>query len=730
MELLKRLIFGVIALTVVLFFWKKASISEKLETLSIDYRYVNFNKGARFDDQIVFLDIDEYSLKFLEPVFGRWPWPRSAHKDLIEFLMLGEPKAILFDILFTESQKEVGEDKALAEISQNSKIVSHALQFEFGSNQNDVETVPLPLDYQQKFPIHWKNNQEPLGDFFDFQFHDYIKPVDLIYKSTPYIHVVNANSDPDGFYRKIPLLFYYDHHWLPSLTQRAIFSLFEKPTLHFEKKTNLFADRYELRIFDHDVLKKTIPLKKSGEFGLHYYSSATRPLKISYDQAYSYAKKIQANEVDDIEKLEINPLRDFKNKIIVIGASATGLEDLKTTPIDKNYPGLLLHATAISNILQNSYLIESPFYLEILIAIGLILIIYVIVFFGQNFIIKSALPLVILSLHVFIGLWLFQKHDYQWPMMTPLLFGILAYGDAIVFLTMVERKQRKEIAQTLSKYLSPEMTRYFIESGINPTAEIGKKQELTILFSDIRGFTSLSESLSPEVLVGLLNEYLAQMTSLIFLNKGTLDKFIGDAVMAFWGAPGKCDEHAELAVQTAMEMVRTLKVINESWIKKGLNPISIGIGINTGSVIVGNIGSEMRLDYTVIGDNVNLASRIEGLTKQYTIQILIGQGTYEQVKNKYLCRPIDYVIVKGKIEPVLIYEPLVLIAHATPKDVEFVEVFQQALNLYYQGFFKEALEKFKIFETDNVAIVFILRCTEFITSPPPDWNGVFVSKMK
>ena len=728
--LLKRLFFSVISLSIILFCWNKISFSEKLEILSLDFRQTHFNNKLDFNEQVVFIDIDERSLKFLEPDLGRWPWPRSAYKELIEFIMMGEPKSILFDILFTEGQLENRHDEYLAEVTKNSKIVSHALQFEFESNQKDVETVALPLDFSQKYPIIWKFNQKPPNHFFDFNFHDYSKPFDLLYESTPYIHVVNTFPDSDGVFRKIPLLYHYNNVWLSSLTQQAIFSLLNKPSVEFIENTNFLTADYQLNIYDNTELKYRIPITKSGELELHYYGFSKKPRIIPFADVFSYAKKLLAGDINNINDLEISPFKEFKDKIIIVGGSATGLADLKTVPTESKYPGPLIHATAISNILQNNFLSKPPYAIEVILTLLIIFMIYSIVFFGGRFIVKSFLPLLVLSIHILLSFWLFHNQNYHWPMVTPFLFGILAYGDAIVFLTMTERNKRKKISNTLSKYLSPEMTNYLIDSGINPTAEVGKKEELSILFADIQGFTSLSESISPEVLVGLLNEYLAKMTSLIFINKGTLDKFIGDAVMAFWGAPGPCEEHATLAVKTAMEMIQALKSINESWLKSGFKPIRIGIGINTGKVIVGNIGSEMRLDYTVIGDNVNLASRIEGLTRYYRVPILIGPVTYEMVKDRYLCRPVDYVIAKGKTEPVLIYQPLLDRSEATKNDKDLVEIFAAALNLYRKGHFSEAFSLFSDINEDELSVVFKMRCEELIKNPPLNWDGIFVAEVK
>ncbi len=292
------------------------------------------------------------------------------------------------------------------------------------------------------------------------------------------------------------------------------------------------------------------------------------------------------------------------------------------------------------------------------------------------------------------------------------------------------------IQGTLSKYVSPSVSSHLIESGINPIAEVGKWKEISILFSDIRGFTSLSEGMAPDFLVKVLNEYLGEMTDIIFNHEGTLDKFIGDAVMAFWGAPIDDADHARKSVSTAIQMIKAVEAFNQRNRKDGYPQLKIGIGIHTGKAIVGNIGSNKRLDYTIIGDNVNLASRIEGLTKEYGVSLLISGNTFEVVQNHFLCRPIDVVVAKGKTQSVPLYQPL---AERRPgADITKIEnlvfMFNDAFKLYQQGQFSWALENFRKikekYPEDQPTLTYIERCQALIETPPTDWKGVFIAKTK
>jgi len=258
---------------------------------------------------------------------------------------------------------------------------------------------------------------------------------------------------------------------------------------------------------------------------------------------------------------------------------------------------------------------------------------------------------------------------------------------------------------------------------------LGQRREITVFFSDIRGFTSISEKLSPEKLVHLVNEYLTEMTKIILENKGTVDKFIGDAIMAFWNAPFLEKDHPKLACQTAIAQIKELDKLKKSWKKRKLPEMDIGIGINTGDAVIGNLGSEDRFDYTAMGDAVNLSSRLEGLTKQYGVSILISESTYKKVKSDFDFRELDKVKVKGKKITVKIYQLLV-----EPND-KLVEEFEKGLNLYYKKKFKEAKKHFeacpKIKKDDVPSRIFIERCEAFLkSSPKKGWDGSYEAKEK
>jgi adenylate cyclase len=335
----------------------------------------------------------------------------------------------------------------------------------------------------------------------------------------------------------------------------------------------------------------------------------------------------------------------------------------------------------------------------------------------------SSAALGLAYLIVAVGL---SSQDILLPIVYPfgLITGVTTFD--VLYRYKDEHNRRRFIEHAFGRYVAPAVVEKLVK-GETPLALGGSKQELTILFSDIRGFTSLSEKLPPEELVKFLNSYLTAMSNVVLGAQGTIDKFIGDALMAFWGAPVAQEHQAVRAVLAALHMRKVLTEFNWRALKNGQPAIEIGIGINTGEVIVGNMGSERRFDYTVIGDDVNLASRLESLTKFYGVGILITKATKDKLGDGFLTRMVDIVAVKGKQLPVRVYEVIADLEEATPAEKEFVLKSYQALELYYDKKFAEAEPKFV--ELGNV--IFAERCRTYIINPPgEDWVGVFIAQDK
>ena len=315
----------------------------------------------------------------------------------------------------------------------------------------------------------------------------------------------------------------------------------------------------------------------------------------------------------------------------------------------------------------------------------------------------------------------------------PMTTLIVTYAGIISYRIFFEEGEKKKIRSAFSQYLHPRLVEQMLTHP--ETLRLGgEEKELTALFSDIRGFTTLSENLTPAQLVELLNEYLTEMTEVIFRNWGTLDKYIGDAIMAFWGAPYPQTDHALRACRTGLEMFKSLQTLQMGWQARGLPPLDIGIGINSGPMLVGNMGSKRRKNYTIMGDSVNVASRLEGINRQFGTNIIISENTFLLVRDQVVARKLDLIQVKGKTQPVKVYELLGLAAES-PQFSDLVSRFENGLEAYLSGEWSTAIEIFQELvrnhPEDGPSHVFIKRCRDFLAQPPEgSWDGVFVMKSK
>ncbi|NDG84030.1 MAG: adenylate/guanylate cyclase domain-containing protein [Proteobacteria bacterium] len=728
----KRLLHGAIAsalLTGLALILQHSSTLKQLEQLTLDLRFQHLSPDSTPSEKVVVIDIDEESMKLLGPHYGRWPWPRKIYQEMIDFLAAGEPSAILFDLLFTEAELNSNSDELLAKSTAAAGSVSHAMLFLPKTSDQSInyqpQTDPLPGDLPKRFGIDLRGNASWMAELPDSS--RFLLPAPAYLPLAPALHVVTTETDADGVYRRILPAFRYDQDWFPSLSLRAVLRTLKNP------KIESGTDGLILRSDDAKPL--SIPLEPDGRMRVRFSPRGKDLEIIPMATVIESASALLSGKASDPSALKVNPLQ-FTGKIILIGGSAAGLEDLKATPVNPSLPGVLIHASAISNILKQEFIRPiSPEWVSMFCLLT-ILIIYASLLLFESFALKSLIPLLWIGAWVATALILFRSSGMWLELARPLAIASLALTDGFAYLILIEGREKKKLKGALMKYLPPALADQMIADGIDPKAEIGTRRELSILFSDIRGFTTLSESLEAEKLVAILNEYLGRMTGIVFQNLGTLDKFIGDAVMAFWGAPLPEPDHALRAVRTAVRMRQELAALNADWSKRGIAPLAIGVGINTGEVIVGNIGSDQRLDYTVIGDHVNLASRLEGLTKQYHLELVIGPRTEELIRGKIIVRPVDWVRVKGKNEPVRLYEPLVEAGDPAEEEaLKIARATEEALAHYQAGRFNDALSCYEAIRAstksgDGLAEVFIERCRELILNPPADWDGVFTAKSK
>jgi adenylate cyclase len=442
--------------------------------------------------------------------------------------------------------------------------------------------------------------------------------------------------------------------------------------------------------------------------------------------------KIKAGELDN---LPVQP-DEFRDKIVFIGASAAGVEDVKNTSIGTNTPGVFLHASIRGNIISGDFLNFTGPAVNFLSILILLTITVFSIFYLKTVLSQVLFPLLAMIIFSVTALLLFTSNIVI-NIVSPSFAVLSAYVASYTYMSFTEGREKKKIRNILGQYVSPAILSTVLAKNQDGylKAEVGARETLTIFFSDIRDFTTISEKYNVERVVEILNAYLSRMVNIIFSNEGTLDKFIGDAIVAFWGAPVKIQDHHYKAVITGLQMKKALRIHNQENIGKGMPELRVGIGIHTGEVILGNIGSEKKLDYTVIGDSVNLASRLEGLTKAYKCSIIISQDTYDHVRDAIICRMTDYIKVKGKDKPVKIYEAIGECGSVDEETIKVCHLTEEAFGYYLERGFSPAIDVFEsileIRPEDFLSKMFIDRCRGYKQNEPPeDWDGSYVYREK
>ena len=477
-------------------------------------------------------------------------------------------------------------------------------------------------------------------------------------------------------------------------------------------------------IEDHDHFSVVIAEK---------YLGFSRSLTESQMLIKFYAKPGGYNRVKFSDVYTNNTNFDFTDKIVLIGVTTQDAHDFHTVPISNEaMPGVEIHANLVQSIILQDYLhVQNTFTV-----IGIIFLFAFLTGF-LFYKLKMHIAVIILILigitYVITSIYIFDYLNIIMNVLYPMISLISVSVGLIAMYYRTEEKSRKWITSIFGKYVSPVVINHLL---LNPDKIKlgGEKRNITIFFSDIRGFTPISEKMNPEELVHLLNEYLNEMTSIIIKNQGLVDKFMGDAIMAFWGAPYDLSNHAEIACLSSLEMIEKLSDLQKKWKQQGIPFFEIGIGLNSGEAIVGNMGSSTRFDYTAIGDNVNLASRMEGLNKIYGTNMILTEKTFESVKDKFETRKLDAVKVKGKRKSIFIYELVCRKNELSNKQQDFIRSYEEGLELYFGKKWEEAIKIFQNIlkdKDDKATSVLITRCQQFIKNPPlKEWDGVWTMETK
>ncbi len=637
---------------------------EPFHSFSLRFNDINFlfqNKEASED--VVFIAVDEKSVN----AFGRWPWDREVLAKAIE--RLEDADVVALDMVFSEPTEN---DKLLADSlqKQQNSVCGFFLRQQASQSISELQMEILSDSSLERLASE-------LGERRVFvEGKEAEVNVESILSSCTLSGVFTSLRDRDQLFRRYPVAFSYNQEIYPSIGTQVL-----------RMRLNQDISATGKQVFD--LGGHHIPTDDAGFALLNYY-----PLQ-SYT-SYSFLDLYEG-------KLDRSAL---KGKVVILGITEVGVGDIRATPIG-TIPGPLLHYTFISNVLNDELISTNPIfgYLSLLLFIllplcwlivssiykrvGVYILVYMIFFAGA----KIA--------YVYFNFYL----DTFYPLLGLLFAGTVSE----VILHQQQEEQSRFIEGAFSSYLSPDLLKKLMREP-ESLALGGEKKELTIFFSDIRSFTTISESMDPQKLIKYLNRYFTPMSDIVMKNKGMIDKYIGDALMAFFNAPVDVKEHAAAACRSSLEMLDELETLNKVFVAEGLPKIEIGVGLNTAEVVVGNMGSDKRFNYTVIGDGVNLASRVEGINKTYGTHIIITEFTHAIVKESFLTRPIERVKVKGKEEEVLLYELL----KDTAANREKVEVYNRARELYYQGKKKEASERFSILKEDPLSRYFIQRINDGI----------------
>lgn len=638
---------------VVTVLFTQTTILSGLEWGSIDFRFylrdpsqasVKLEDGVRMNKinprarkDIIIIGIDEGTIREFSDQGIQWPFPWEIHAKVTKYLATGNPLAILYDIMFLD--KKEGE-KELAESLRQLKV--GFLDYPFETKEVDVAyndiNERIRLLNSVRFPVDPADNNAQLVE-------EVTPPTPDLINAAKGLGFANVFPGRDGINRTVPLVAKYNGWYYPNIDLIVVMHYYgitqsdvEVKMGQYIKLKNLPAAKMAKPDSKREII---IPIDDQGFMDVNFIGGS------GSFQHYPYY--LFAND----GTMEGNT--SIKDKILLVAAySATGIAtDEKKSPYGATF-GIEHHANAINTILNQDFLYKLTDFQNIIIMLVIALLLGFIVP-KLSIVISLVVTSLFIIVYAVLSYLLFDVSSIITAMSTPLIQTALTYSMLVTYRVVNEQQEKKYIRQTFSKFVSKSV----VDELLKDPSKVklgGDKKILTVLFSDIRGFTSISEKLTPEELVEHLNIYLQGMTDIVIKTDGTLDKYIGDAIMAFWGAPIEMEDHALKACRAALEMMEALKVMNSRWEKEGKPILDIGIGINTGDMVVGNMGSSSRMDYTLMGDNVNLGSRLEGTNKFYSTHIIISEFTYQYVKDNVIVRELDLIRVKGKALPVKIYE--------------------------------------------------------------------------
>ena len=687
------------------------------------------------DERIVILDIDEKSLQEI----ARWPWPRDVMARLVNKLFDQYQIAIVaFDVVFAESDFSSGikrlDELAVGEFRQvpgfaeaygrlrpqldNDGLFAQAIKgrpvvlgYYFNSDKDarKIASIPEPVLPRGTFA----------GRNLAFTtWAGYGGNIAQVQKSAATAGHINSLPDFDGVVRRVPMIAEHGGDYYEAFSLAVIRTLMGFPKVELGYPSEGYAHKGYVGLEWLKVGPLTIPVDETASALVPY-----RGPKSSF--RYISLADVISDRV---------PAGMLKGKIALVGTTAPGLLDLRATPVDSVYPGVEVHANLIGGMLDRSIKQKPPYMLGaevILLLIGGITLAILLPILSP--LRATLVSIVAIGLIVLLNFYVWTEGGLVLPLASSLLMTVALFTTNMAYGYFVESRTKRQFAELFGQYVPPELVDKMAADPEKYSME-GRSEQLTVLFSDIVGFTSISEALTPKELSIFINEYLTSMSLVIRAHRGTLDKYIGDAIMAFWGAPVEDSDHARQGVLAALAMQTRLLEVNELLRNRGWPRIRIGIGVNSGTMSVGDMGSKVRRAYTVMGDSVNLASRLEALTRVYGVGIIVGQGTRDLVRDGVF-RELDKVKVKGKDEPVAIFEAVGILGSIGEATSDEIKLWHKFLKHYRAQEWDQGevalLNLVRMNPDHKLYQEFSSRVTQMRGSPPgPGWDGVTAFKTK
>ncbi len=680
----------VFALTFILYV---AHFFDVWEWKTWDLRLRFFSDSTHASENIVQFFVDQNSLDVYEESQRiSWPWPRVMYSYILEYCMEAGAKAVFIDFVFSEgSSWGVEDDQNLAETMAVSNNVFLPISLSKSAKDIDESSSPILKTFSLAETSFLSESALPMKSVS--------LPVSSILSSARGVGNMTFAQDKDSVYRRMPLVFSLNDLLLPSAP--LALSLF----------------------LDNSLKPSEIPLDPSNQMIIKYHGPTGTYASFSIAAIINSYAQLQEGKIPQI------PPETFKGKIIFIAGSAPGIYDLRPTPFSPVCPGVEILATALDNLLHKDFVrIPSP--LVLFFFIGLLALITAV---GSSILKKiwMTVSFVIFCLGLLASVTsLAFGWGYWLEFVAPGFAVILSFTTAMVLNYSFEGRQKRFIKSAFRHYLSPDVIDRVLEDP-SLLRLGGEKRIITSFFSDVAGFTSISESLSPEELVHLLNDFLSEMTDIILSYGGTLDKYEGDAIIAFWNAPLDQADHAERACRAALDCQKRLEELRPEFVQKSGHELYMRVGVNSGPAVVGNMGSHSRFDYTAMGDTINMASRLEGACKHYSVPILVGDTTFQMAKETIVAREVDLIRVVGKSKPERVYQILEEKSKVSQDLEEKVESFHKALDSYRKRGWDDASNLFSKIKNDKLSAMYVTRIEQLKQNPPPeDWAGVYDLKSK